>query len=59
MVTNLVTNPVTGGTGGDEGLDLRYGKMGLAIMQDIASVVASRLRSLELDMIGLVQGNHR
>jgi CRP-like cAMP-binding protein len=34
-------------------------KMGLAIMQDIVSVVASRLRSLELDMIGLVQNNHR
>jgi len=34
-------------------------KMGLAIMEDIASVAASRLRSLELDMIGLVQGNHR
>jgi hypothetical protein len=28
-------------------------------MEDIASVAASRLRSLELDMIGLVQGNHR
>ena len=34
-------------------------KMGMAVMEDIASVVASRLRSLELDMIGLIQGNHR
>jgi len=34
-------------------------KMGLAIMEDIASVAASRLRSLELDTIGLVQANHR
>ena len=33
-------------------------KMGLEIMEDIASVAASRLRSLELDMIGLVQGNN-
>ena len=34
-------------------------KMGIAVMEDIASVAASRLRSLELDMIGLVKGNHR
>jgi len=34
-------------------------KMGLAIMEDIASVAASRLRILELDMMGLIQGNHR
>jgi len=33
--------------------------MGIAVMEDVASVAASRLRSLELDMIGLVQANHR
>jgi len=33
-------------------------EMGIAVMEDIASVAASRLRSLELDMIGLVQANH-
>ena len=33
--------------------------MGMVVMEDVASVVASRLRSLELDMIGLVKGNHR
>jgi len=33
-------------------------KMGIAVMEDIASVAASRLRSLELDMIGLVQANN-
>jgi len=34
-------------------------KMGIAVMEDVASVAASRLRSLEMDMIGLVQANHR
>ena len=34
-------------------------KTGMAVMEDVASVAASRLRSLELDMIGLVKGNHR
>ena len=33
-------------------------KMGIAVMEDVASVAASRLRSLELDMIGLVQANN-
>ena len=31
-------------------------RMGLLIMQDIASITASRLRNLELEMIGLLQG---
>jgi rubredoxin len=33
-------------------------KIGMAVMEDVASVAASRLRSLELDMIGLVQANN-
>jgi CRP-like cAMP-binding protein len=34
-------------------------KMGMVLMEDVACLAASRLRSLELDMIGLVQANHR
>lgn len=34
-------------------------EIGMAVMEDVASVAASRLRALELDMIGLAQGNHR
>jgi CRP-like cAMP-binding protein len=33
-------------------------KIGMAVMEDVASIAASRLRSLELDMIGLIQANH-
>ncbi len=33
-------------------------KMGMAVMEDVAIIAASRLRSLELDMIGLIQANH-
>jgi CRP-like cAMP-binding protein len=33
-------------------------EMGMAVMEDVAIIAASRLRSLELDMIGLIQANH-
>lgn len=32
-------------------------ELGCSIMQNIASIIATRLRNLELEMVGLIQGN--